>query len=451
MQDMKKTQVIAAERFQLLAPLLDRQLDAAKALKLRTQIAEQAGLSERTLRRYLARYHDGGFEALLPKGKGRTPSEDAVSDNVLQQAVLLRREVPDRSVRQIIQILEWEGLVLPGSIKRSTLQEKLTKRGYSSRQMRLYADSGTAVRRFQKRSRQQLCHSDIKYGPYLPIGPGGKKQQTYLVTFIDDATRFVLHGAFYPSLEQWIVEDAFRQAIQKYGAPDAVYFDNGKQYRTKWMMRTCSKLGTKLLYAKPYSPEATGKVERFNQLVDHFLAEAALEKPNTLKQLNQLFTTWLEECYQHQPHSALANQMSPYAAFQSDPKLLRFIEPQVLCDAFLHYEQRKVDKAGCISFQGRKYEVGLSFLGCKLDIIYDPRDTSAITIEYEGHTPWQARELSIGQWAGKRPKMPEHLTKAAADSSRLLAGAKARREERLEVVIPAIAYRTIRKEGPEHV
>lgn len=45
----------------------------------------------------------------------------------------------------------------------------------------------------------------------------------------------------YPTLDQVIVEDCFRQTIQKYGVPEAVYFDNGKQYRTKWMGRTCAK------------------------------------------------------------------------------------------------------------------------------------------------------------------------------------------------------------------
>nr|WP_245590397.1 DDE-type integrase/transposase/recombinase [Aneurinibacillus terranovensis] len=67
-----------------------------------------------------------------------------------------------------------------------------------------------------------------------------------------------MHGAFYPTLDSRIVEDAFRQAVQKYGVPEAVYFDNGKQYRTKWMARTCSKLGTRLVFAKPYSPESKG-------------------------------------------------------------------------------------------------------------------------------------------------------------------------------------------------
>lgn len=52
----------------------------------------------------------------------------------------------------------------------------------------------------------------------------------------------MLHGQFYPVLDQVIVEDCFRQAVLKYGVPESVYFDNGKQYRTKWMTRACSKL-----------------------------------------------------------------------------------------------------------------------------------------------------------------------------------------------------------------
>ena len=99
--------------------------------------------------------------------------------------------------------------------------------------------------------------------PHLPIGPKGSMKQVYLVSFIDDATRHVLHGAFYPTLDHVIVEDCFRMAIQKWGLPQAVFFDNGKQYRTKWMTRACSRLGIRLLYARPYAAEAKGYVKTF--------------------------------------------------------------------------------------------------------------------------------------------------------------------------------------------
>lgn len=258
MRDLRKAEEIAALRVQLLSPLLADGLDPAKAREIKAQICEQTGLSERTIRRYLAQYRSEGFGGLKPKGKGSRPGEDAIAPHLLEQAILLRREVPSRSVAQIIQILEWEGLVEPGKIKRSTLQEKLAERGYSTRHMKMYSETGVAARRYQQKHRNRLWHSDIKYGPYLPIGPNGTKKQVYLVTFVDDATRFVLHAEFYPTLDQVIVEDCFRQAIQKYGVPEAVFFDNGKQYRSKWMVRTCSKLGIRLLFAKPYSPESKG-------------------------------------------------------------------------------------------------------------------------------------------------------------------------------------------------
>ncbi|ABZ84020.1 transposase, putative [Heliomicrobium modesticaldum Ice1] len=369
----------------------------------------------------------------------------------LEEAILLRREVPRRSIAQIIQILEWEGKAEPGKLKRSTLQEKLAERGYSTRHMQLYANTGVAARRFQQKHRNQLWHSDIKYGPYLPIGPDGAKKQVYLVTFFDDATRFVLHGQFYPTLDQVIVEDCFRQAILKYGAPEAVFFDNGKQYRTKWMHRACAKMGIRLLFAKPYSPESTGKVERFNRTVDAFLQEAALEKPHTLDRLNQLFWVWLDECYQNKPHSALAGNVSPDTAYRSDKKAVKFLDPDVVANAFLHCESRKVDKSGCISFEGRKYEVGLSFIGCTVDVIYDPADIAELTIEYADHAPWKARQLVIGERTGPRPKLPERLSPQSADSSRLLAAATQQKEQRKARQAPVVSYRTVRKEGNKGV
>ena len=450
MKDQKKADEVAEQRVQIISPLLAEGLDPAQARQIKARICQQTGLSERTLRRYLSQYRKEGFGGLKPQGKGWR-REEAIPLNILEQAILLRRQVPSRSISQIIQILEWEGLVEPGQIKRSTLQEKLAKRGYSTRHMKLYADTGTAARRYQKKYRNQLWHSDIKYGPYLPIGKDGKKKQVYLVTFVDDATRYFLHGQFYPTLDQVIVEDAFRQAILKYGVPEKVYFDNGSQYRTKWMRRACAKMGIRLLFARPYSPEATGKAERFNRVVDSFLAEAILEEPPTLERLNQLFAVWLEECYQNKPHSGLAGNISPQTAYRSDRKALNFLDPETIANAFLHCEERKVDKAGCISFAGKKYEAGLTFIGCKVDVIYDPADISELTIEYEGHQPFKAKELVIGGQSAPRPKLPEHLQKAPADSSRLLNAAARKNQERKESQPPAISYRSVRKGGKDNV
>lgn len=103
--------------------------------------------------------------------------------------------------------------------------------------MKLYQSGGVAARRFQRQEWGDMWHSDINYGPFLTVN--GVKKQIHPVSFLDDATRYVVHGEFYVSLDQTIVEDCFRKAILKEGLPRRVYFDNGKQYRTKWMDRAC--------------------------------------------------------------------------------------------------------------------------------------------------------------------------------------------------------------------
>ena len=102
---MTKNEQIAAQRMKLIAPLLSPGLDKGTYQRLKEQISRESGLSERTLRRYLALYQEKGYGGLLP-AKKQYPSSDAVPEEILQEAILLRRQVPSRSVAQLIQILE---------------------------------------------------------------------------------------------------------------------------------------------------------------------------------------------------------------------------------------------------------------------------------------------------------------------------------------------------------
>ena len=64
----------ALRRYQLIAPLLDESLDNAKRIQMREVIAEQNGLSSRTLYRYEAAYRKSGFSGLKPQdGKQNAP------------------------------------------------------------------------------------------------------------------------------------------------------------------------------------------------------------------------------------------------------------------------------------------------------------------------------------------------------------------------------------------
>jgi hypothetical protein len=263
-----------------------------------------------------------------------------------------------------------------------------------------------------------------------------------MVCFLDDCHRFVLHSEFYPTLDQKIVQDCFRKALAKFGAPDSVYFDNGKQYRTHWMQRACGKLGIRLLYCKPYSPSSKGKQEKFNQYVDKFIAEALIAKPKDLDELNELYNVWLEECYQNKPHSALDGK-SPNESYYSDRHGLRLLNTETIADAFLSCEKRKVDKSGCINFMGRKYEVemGLHMIHRDVDVVFDPVDVSRVAIECSGIGKCEAWPLIIKSHSGEKPKLPEHLGSIQPKDSRLLNAVQAKNGERINIRRSAISYK----------
>ena len=343
-----------------------------------------------------------------------------------------------------------EGKAETGFLKRTTLQDHLTKRGYSARQMKMYQSGGMAARRFARQERNEMWHSDIKYGPYITTR--GDKKQIFLVSFLDDATRYVVHGEFYDSLDQTVVEDCFRKAILREGLPQRVYFDNGKQYRTKWMERACAMMEIKLLFAKPYSPESTGKVERFNRTVESFLDEVALKGCKSLEEFNQYFQVWLQECYHSRKHGGLKDGDTPETAYKNSKAPLRFIPAESVALAFMRFETRKVDKAGCINFGGKKYEASVTLAGRIVNVLYDPADISSVTVEDPvSRVSMKVKELEIGIHTGPRPKLPKGMTPALPHTSRLLDEKEKRYKEHQETIRRAISFKDINQAGGSDV
>ena len=433
MKDKNKAKAIADERMRLIAPLLSPALDCAQIKQMKEELSKANGISQRTLERYCKQYLEGGYEGLMPSGKQTTTFK--IPEEIVQEAIQLRRELPSRSIPTIIRILEAEGKVAPGFLKRTTLQDALARAGYSASMMKIYQDNGYASQRFQRAHRHDLWQGDIKYGPTLMIA--GKPTPTYFSCLLDDATRYILHAEFYASMEQFVVEDTLHKAIMKYGIPRRLYFDNGSQYKNQWMKRACGILGIRLIYAKPRNPQGKGKQERFNHTLDAFLEEISLCLPGSVEELNVKFNAWLSECYHSVVHSALGT--TPEIAFKSDSMPPHFLDSAVLARAFLHCEQRKADKSGCISFCGNKYDLGVRFAGRIVDVVYDPANVEMLTIEVKGELPFPVHKLQIGEHVAPRPARmkPERIE---ANHSRLLdAAVKANQKKELSRV-RAISY-----------
>ena len=95
----------------MIMPLLDPEIDTAKRNMLREQIALREEKSVRTIYRYEKQYAEEQFNGLIPKNREKRRSQKLPEnwEEIVAEAVQLRKEVPKRSVRQIIVILESEG------------------------------------------------------------------------------------------------------------------------------------------------------------------------------------------------------------------------------------------------------------------------------------------------------------------------------------------------------
>jgi transposase InsO family protein len=443
----------------MIAPLLNENLDAFERRRLRAQILESSGLSGRSLRRYVQSYREKGYRSLADLPRSDKGSLRAVPANAVEEAVKLREELPSRSVRRIIQILEGEKKVKPGEVSRTSLNRHLIQRGYGAAQLRAQGKAAQPASRFERKRRNDLFQADIKYGPIL-VSKGVKKK-TYLLSIIDDKTRMVMHAEFYGNQRLPILEDCFRKALLKFGKPSDILVDNGKIFVSKWFRLACARLGIRHVAAKPYSPQVKGKCEKYHRCVDVFLKELALEPVETLAELNRKFSVWLDEGYIHDLHEALKleerdphtgellakRERTPYQAYTEDPAKVRYVSTLECREAFLWEEQRTVDKSGCAKLAGVVFDVGAALARQRVDIRYDPFDLSVVEVWHDGKFQRKAEKLDMPEFTPK-PKGDSAAAARKPTHSRLLRVYEERHKEREKQRNGALAFRSQKGERP---
>ena len=460
-KEVKKWQDEAAlSRYQMIAPLLDPEMDDAKRCQLREEIAVKNGISTRTLYRYEAGYRQDQFNGLRPMNREKRRSQALPEnyDEIIGEAIQLKREVPRRSVRQIIKILETEGWAAPGVLKASTMQRYLYKAGLGQKQMRRYTEKReTSSRRFCRPHRMELIQGDIKYGPKIRLNDG-TLIKTYLSSLIDDHSRYILQSEFYDNERAEIVEDTFHKAILRHGTFDAAYLDNGGQYITEQLMKSCASLGIRLLHAKPRACESKGKIEKFHQVVDRFIAEVEAAHVHSLEELNRKWKIFLEMDYQKEAHAGIAEYynaldvelpkggISPEREWLRDERMLKFMDVSVVAEAFLHHETREIDNTGCFSFDGHKYEASTALCGLTVEISYDPMNTETITVHYDGIEPVMAKRVRIGAFADKKPPLPVGMTRRP-ETSRFLDALEKKYNEEHHMMADALSFGDYGKAG----
>jgi transposase InsO family protein len=425
----------ALRKFKAVSLLVEEGLSAPELTERRCAVLSEENISPRTLRRWVADYKRDGFNGLLRHERIDKGKSKSITDEVLAKAEQYRKELPRRSAGLICELLESEG----HKVARSTLERVLRVRGLSGRQLAKEAKRSPGTRRFVRIGRNTLWQADIKYGPYVqsPKNPQ-KRIRTYLLAIIDDATRFVVHGEFYADQKQPILEDSLRKAILRNGSPAGIYVDNGKIFVSHWLQLACARLNIRHLKTQPYSPEAKGKIERLNRTVESFLAEYAIQKSGTLAELNQLFEAWLSEGYNNKPHSSLDGR-TPAEVFREDKTPLRFHNIEALRDAFLHEEERSVDKTGCLKLCGITYDAGVDFTRKKVVLHFDPFDMGEIQLWHKGKFMKRIRESNPGEFNGTQRVTCDKIEERA--QSRVLEKYKKDQQERFTNTMGAFRLR----------
>ena len=456
----------ALRRFQMISTLITVEADPAKRIAERKRLSETHDISERTLRRYEDAFRKSGFEGLKPAGRAEVEVKGPFPGfkKALDEAILLKREVPSRSVNQIIFILEAEHVVNPGQLTRPTLQRYLYKAGFGKRQMKKVTEGEkSSSRRFCKPHRMMLVQGDIKYVMKLPLGKNGAKVQCYVAALIDDHSRFILASGVYDHQDADIVEDIYRKAILKWGTFQSTYVDNGKVFVSTQLIRTLNRLGIRHLRTKPYAAASKGKIEVYNRLINAYIAECRAQKVKTLEEANKYWELFVEEYYHDKAHEGIVEYyqskgvevpeegITPRQEFNRDSVSLRYLDAGIVGEAFLHHETRIVDKAGCISFRGRKYETNLSLIGAEVEIAYDPMAAETLTVSYPGIPSFTARPLQIGEYCAQKPAIPVSMLPVEPESSRFLAALQRKHEETKQHNADAISFAAFRKEATDNV
>lgn len=455
----------ALKRYRMIAPLLDPDLDEGKRQQVREEAAEKNGISKRTLYRYEKGYREEGFEGLRPASRTKKRQQRLPEnfEEIMGQAVQLKREVPRRSVRQIIKVLELEGWAAPGVLKSSTVQRHLYEAGLGKKQMKRYAEKrAVSSRRFCRPHRMELLQGDIKYGPELRTTEG-ELVKTYLSSLIDDHSRYIVQSEFYGNQRQEIVEDTFHKAVLRAGKFDCAYLDNGVQYTADHLGKACAKLGIRIVHAKPGACQSKGKIEKFHQKADQFIAEIRVAHVHSVEELNRRWKIFLEQEYQKEAHAGIkeyyesygvevpAGGITPEQEWLRDTRGLIFMDVSLVAEAFVHRETRRIDEAGCFSLGGSRYEASAALANLQAEIAYDPMDMETVTVYCQGTAPLAAHRMEIGAFASRVPPVPVGMTGRVPETSRLLDALEKKYKEDHGQMARALSFGDYGKEGRENV
>jgi transposase InsO family protein len=398
-------QAVALFRYGVIADMTQLPLQHRGLYKLLREKAEREynipgslrrRVAAETIRGWLRAYRRGGFDALVPRLRADQGSTRSIPAPVVDLLCQLKDDEPALTTPLLIKRVREQHRDLVSdevTLAESTVHRLLARRGL----MRKPKDEPTGKdhRRFEYEAAGELWMSDVMYGPKIRVHKQARR--TYLIAFIDDATRLVPHAAFAFSEGTIAYLQVLEQAVRRRGLPKRLYVDNGSAFRSRQLGVVCAKLGIALIHARPYTPQGKGKMERWFRTVRmQCLPLLAAEHLSSLDAMNRALAGWIEGEYHHAPHRGLHDE-TPADKWARTSEGVRMPDSNV-SDLFLSEQRRRVQKDRTVTLDGVAFEVDAALVGDHVTLRYDPAktpDKRAVEVWHQGKRIEIARRVDV--------------------------------------------------------
>jgi transposase InsO family protein len=426
MEHEKRT-IWAAFRYSVILPLLDsrlgkaeRQVERARILAREWELPDGSfkRVAARTLRSWVKRYRQHGFDGLLDSSRATLGTCRAIPKEVLERAEKLRRELSSRSVPQIIDMLQEEG-VGTESFSARTLSDQLNKRG--AFKCKPNQERGT-FQRWEQEHANILWQADTGHGVWLPDPTNPKRvRKTKLISFIDDCTRVCPFAAFYWDEQLPSLIDCFRKALLSYGKPERLLCDNAWTYHSTTMTVFCGRLDIRVSFCKKYRPQGKGKIEKkIGSVRSRFMSEANHAGLRTLAELNEFFFAWLDEKYHNKEHEAL-NGQTPFERWRMDEGRIQRVSLDEIQRALMLEVERTINvRTGTVRVDNQYYQADARLAGARVQVRFAAGEREHVEIWRHGKLIEEAKLVTVGSSIdfSRQPKSESEEPGLVYESSR---------------------------------
>lgn len=248
-----------------------------------------------------------------------------------------------------------------------------------------------------------MWHADVCHGPARAHGKTTKPLRVHGI--LDDASRFLpALGARSSEREADMIE-LLLGALREHGKPDSLYLDNGSTYIGESLALICARLEIAVVHARPYDPQARGKMERFWRTLRAGCLDY-LSPTHSHHDVQVRLIAFLEKHYHDAPHAGLMGK-SPRSAWRA--RQLRPVSEKQLRVALTLRENRRVRGDGTVSVGGAEWEAEHGFLAGHTVVV-------ARTLAAPQDAPWiehEGKRLALRRVDPRRNAHGKRRTKRA--------------------------------------